>query len=437
MAARKTSKKNLTEEARLAKNKQIKEKGIETRTRRASMDVKVRDLKIQTSSLNQKQKEALQRIFLESKWIYNSALANNRTDLEYLDELNGAVQVKLPDGRFDEREIRHLGSQMQQSVIRGIKNSIKALSESKRRGRKVGKLKFVSEYKSIDLQQYGVTYKLIDANKDKVGFSPRFTKIQVQNVPGKLRVRGYDQLVVEGIEFANAKLVVRADGYHLLVTTYVPRENKPVPLGRMGVDGGVKASFTTDDGSVVNARVEETERLKYWQRKLSRQVKGSNGYRKTQGKIRREYEKLSYKKDDLARKLVHDWTIENRVFFQDELLSLWKRKNGLSRGSRVVQYGILGRVKSLLSRNSDNVMLPKWVATTSFCDKCGGFTKHGLEERVFECSHCHFSEDRDQHSARLMIVLGLRFEDFFTSGTEGSAGGEEVRLKQALYNVPA
>lgn len=428
MAQRASAPRTLTDIQRFTKNQKIKESGIATRERRKNMDVKVRDLKIVTSSLNNKQKEALERLFLEYKWLRNSALASERFDLEYLKEIGNTVRVKMPDGSFEKRDITYLGSQMKQQVINELKSNLKTLSSLKKKGKKVGKLKFIREAKSIGLQQFGVTYELYENVKRK------HTKVRVQNVPGKLRVRGFEQLNHEGIEFANAKIVKRPDGYHLLVTTYIPRDVVPKPQSKIGVDFGVKTSFTLDDGTKVNAVIEETERLKRLQRKLSRQIKGSNGYKHTLGKIQREYQKINYRKDELAKKLVQQWTCDNIVFYQDENISGWKHKKSTGNGCRKIQYGILGRVKALLQHKENTVMLPRWVATTAWCSECGSLTSHGVGKRVFECSACYHTEDRDIHAAKNMIVLGEKYQHI-TSGTEGSAGGASVRLVEQLYKV--
>lgn len=57
-----------------------------------------------------------------------------------------------------------------------------------------------------------------------------------------------------------------------------------------------------------------------------------------------------------------------------------------------------------------------------------------MSKRVFECSYCHHTEDRDAHAAKNMIILGEKYRHI-TSGTEGSAGGASVRLKEKLYKV--
>lgn len=426
MAARKSSSKNLSEEARLAKNKQIREAGLATRARRASMSVKVYELKLVESNLNFSQKEALKGIFQEYKWLRNAAVAAQRFDLDFLKELGDETPVKTPNG-LEQREIRYLGSQMRQGVITELKRNLKALAALKANSRKIGSLKFVRNAKSVDLQQYKVTYDLIPNTTGKI------TKVRVQNIPGRLRVRGGEQLQRKGIEFANAKLVRRADGYYLKVTCYLPASTVEVPTSEIGVDFGVKTSFTLSTGEEVTALLEENERLKRLQRKLARQVKGSNGYGKTLQKVQREHQRVSYKKNELARKFVHSWTTSSVVYFQDELISSWKTRGSGSRGSRKIHHGVLGRVKTLLRSNPNAVMLPAWVATTAWCPQCGSRTGQELGKRTYECE-CGYSARRDEHAAQNMVILGKKLQTL-TSGTEGSAGGANVRLKEQLYAV--
>lgn len=426
MPARTSNTKTMSNEARLLKNKQIKEAGIATRARRASMTVGVYELKIVESKLNKTQKRALKEIFLEYKWVRNAAVAAERFDLDFVKEVNGVVAVVTPNA-IEERELRWLGSQMQQGVITELKRNLKTLSTLKKKGRKVGKLKFIRNAKSIDLQQYKVTYELY-------GNNGRITKARVQNIPGRLRIRGGGQLAREGIEFANAKLVRKPDGFYLKVTCYLPSKKNEVPSSTIGVDFGVKNSFTLSTGEAVSSMFEEPERLKRLQRKLSRQTKNSNGYRSTQAKIQREYLRVSYKKEELARQLVSSWTTDNVVYFQDEMISSWKRRGSGNHGSKKIHHGVLGRVKALLRRNHNSVMLPSWVATTAWCPACGNRTPHELSNRNYKCT-CGYVADRDVHAARNMVILGERFS-ILTSGTEGSAGGGNIRLKKALY-VPA
>ena len=51
-------------------------------------------------------------------------------------------------------DLQYISSQMKQSVISGIKSSLKALSSLKKNNHKVGGLRYKSEYVSINLPQH-------------------------------------------------------------------------------------------------------------------------------------------------------------------------------------------------------------------------------------------------------------------------------------------
>jgi len=392
---------NLNENTRKAKNAKISASRKKTHERRQHQTCKTYDIKIQSNKLNKAQKEALTRIFLEAKWLRNDALANG------IDEypLDGTVQVKLPDGTFQTREILTLGSQMQQSTINDLKRDRKALAAKKKKGYKTGKLKFTSQVKSVELKQYGTTYAFKRTKNSK-----KLTLVRVQNVPGRLRVNGLDQ-IPDSAEFACAHLVDRPDGYHLLVTCYFDEDDEAVrdcfvPGTVIGIDMGVRTSVTMSDGRKVSAVIGETDRLKHLQRGLSRQVKGSNNYKRTCRLLRREYERLSCRRDDVANKIVHDLLLNEVVFMQDENLRAWVSRGSRARGSRRVHDGVLGRVKARLVGDSRVVVLGRFVPSSRVCPVCGERSHLGLGDRVFVCERCGFSFDRDVNAACNMVRLG-------------------------------
>ena len=61
-------------------------------------------------------------------------------------------------------ELQYLGSQMKQSVIQGLKDSMKALAVLREHNRKTGKLRYKSDYVSINLKQHRITYRFYDSN---------------------------------------------------------------------------------------------------------------------------------------------------------------------------------------------------------------------------------------------------------------------------------
>ena len=380
----------LSDDVRTAKNEKIAASYRATKDRRKRQTPRVVDLKIVTNKLSSTQREALERLFIEAKWVYNDIIGSE--DAFSYQIPKKMVAVHTPDG-IEQREFKVLGAQMKQSIVSGARSSIKTLSSLKKKGKKVGKLRFKSEYTSINLKQAGTTYKI------------RGSKARIQNIPGWIRVRGVSQ--IEGTELANAKLVRRPDGFHLLVTSYRFTDEIPSQIkyeGVIGVDFGVKTSFTLSTGEKFDIAVGETERLKRLQRKLARQEKGSNNYKKTQDKISREYKHITNRRDDIANKLSREILGYEQVFIQDENIAGWRSKRGFARGGRKIQRSVLGRVKARLSANPRVTVLDKKIATTATC-VCGVKTKHTPDKRTFVCASCGYSDDRDIHAAKNMIRL--------------------------------
>ena len=172
MTIRAAHTKSMDESTRLEKNRRIAQSRKETRERRKNKDILVRTVKIQRNKLSRAQLEALERLFLEGKWFYNTALAHSQFDEEFRRSLNNTVEVKLPTGEIERRQLTVLGGQMQQSILARMRDNLKGLKVLKHHGRKIGGLRFISEMTSIPLRQFGGTHKI------------RGSKVKISNVPG-------------------------------------------------------------------------------------------------------------------------------------------------------------------------------------------------------------------------------------------------------------
>lgn len=401
MTLRKSHTKVLDDKARLAKNKRISQSQKETRERRKNMDVLVRTVKIQRNKLSSSQCEKLERLFLEAKWLYNTALAHNQFDEKFRKNLNNTVEVKLPNGEIEIRNLEVLGGQPQQGVLSRMRDNLKGLAALKKKGRKVGGLKFTSEMNSIPLVQFGKTHKI------------RGSKVKIANIPGWMRVKGLNQFT-DTDEFASAVLIRKGKDLFVALTVYRSKDQhsslvtkKFTPDTTIGLDMGVATHITFSDGSSANARVEESDRLKRLSKKLARQEKGSKAFVQTKELISDEHRKVVNKRNDAANK-VSSWILSHEhVFMQDENISSWRRKYSQARGSRSIQYGILGRVKARLVDHPRVTVLKRNVATTATCI-CGEKTPHSLDKRTYFCPKCGYSAPRDLHAAKNMYRLATQ-----------------------------
>ena len=231
----------------ISKNENIKKTMKETMNRRSSQSCFVYKVKIDESRLNKKQKEQLKMIFVEAKWFYNNVLSwSENNNINDFDTKTKFVNVLNKNKEIETRELKTIGSQMKQAIHTNIISAIKTLSTLKKKGHKVGRLKYLSDYKSINLKQYGTTYQILN---DKY--------MKVQNISGKIKVNGLNQFINDpDIEFANAKILNTPTGYYIAITCFKFNEKiiKKEYIGsEIGIGMGIKDSIVLSNGEKIKA----------------------------------------------------------------------------------------------------------------------------------------------------------------------------------------
>lgn len=354
------------------------------------------ECKIVEKRLNAKQREQLQRLFVEGKWFYNYVLSIHKAGTE-LSKINSAdiqeVVHRDKDGNSLTDKLTTINAQEKQAIVKRISDNERTIAQLKKRGyQKGGELHFLSEMVCIPLKQYGVTYKFKTPNKVRIG-----------GISGTILVRTGGQLDKVD-EFANANLIHRADGYFLKVTCFINNENLQQRLTNgkeIGLDFGIKTAITTSEGEKIDVCIEESERLKKLQREMFRRAKGSNNRYKTIRRLRREYQRMKHRKTDMANKIVSRLKAYDTIVMQDELVAGWHR----GWFGKQVQHSCLGMVKEKLKNLCQTVVLASGIPTTKFCPKCHTVNQYiTLEDRVYHCG-CGYAEDRDVHSANNMVAI--------------------------------
>ncbi len=373
------------------KNQQIKDTLAKTREKRKTQKCLVFELKLDSSHFNLKTKETLKMLFVEAKWLYNFYLSQE--DVFKVNSKIDKVTHKDKTGNDVESELKFLPAKFKSSVYEVLKNSIKALSSTKKKGKKVGKLKFKSQYNSIDLNQYNNTHKIISNSR-----------IKIAGIKQHLRVFGLDQIKSE-YEIANAKLVKKASGYYIKLTCFefikestFTNEVKP----DVGLDFGIKDSIITSDGKKFKVSIEESERLKNLQCKFAKATKGSNNWYKLKVRVQKEYEHIVNKRNDAGNKIVNFLlTNYSTVYFQDEMIQAWHH----GRFGKQVQNSCLGRVKAKLKTSPNAIMIERSFPSTKLCLNCGALNKLSLADRIYKCD-CGYEEDRDIKAAKTILHAG-------------------------------
>lgn len=381
---------------RLEKNKKISQTKRETIERHKSMSVKTFDVKIQENQLSKQQKEALETIFLEQKWYKNYILnwceQNENNRITKFNIKQNQITKKDKDMNDVPVHIKYLSASQRQCLISRMYANIKTLHTLKTKGlQRPGRLKYSKEETIIDLKQYGMTHKIISSKR-----------VRIQGIPKSMIVNGLNQFInIPEIEFANARLIHKGTGYFVQFICYVPKENKtPYKIEKtIGIDFGCSTAFTTSEGKKILASVPESERLKRLQKQMAKKQKGSKNWLRKVGQVRKEYQKITNRKNDLANKIVHEFNQYKTIVIQDEQLQNWQ-KNG---HGKAVQHSVLGRVKSKLKQLDNVVILGKTVPTTKLCTKCGVWHDEiKVWDRTFKCD-CGVEMDRDIHAAQNMV----------------------------------
>jgi putative transposase len=379
-----------------AKNNKISSTLKDTKERRKHQDCKVFEVKVDKSHLSKQTLNDLQRVFLEAKWIYNYILSQEDIfSIKPTDKI-AEVMVKVKDD-YELRPINILGSQMKQSVIEQLQKNIYSLSAKKKKGKnKVGALKFISRYDSIDLKQHGITYQI------------KGNYIKVQNIKQWLRVRGLKQFVKDNYEIANAKLIQKAGDFYLHITCYKEKsESIKVKFNPIGIDFGIKSQLNLSDGIDIKYQIQPTKKLIKLCKELSKKQLHSSNWYKARTRLAKEYSHCNNLKQDIKNKILHILKTEfNPICFQDDCMRGWQR----IWGKRIMSTSIGGIIADL-RKSATAIKVDRWFPSTKRCSVCHEQYDIGLDERIYHCKSCGAELPRDYNSA-----VNIRDEGLVVAG---------------------
>jgi len=207
------------------------------------------------------------------------------------------LQAQLPKLKQEKPELNKVYSKVLQMVLYQLYSNLKALSQLKKNGKKVGRLRFKGKgwFKTFCYNQSG--FKLIKTGNrldllhlSKIGDIP----IRIHR-PVKCKIK---QVIIKRYNSGKWFACVCIERG---VKT-VKREPKKV----VGIDVGLKHFLTDSEGrQIENPKFYQKTlgRIRVLQHWLSRKKRGSKNWEKARIKLARAYEKLVNQRDDLLHKL--------------------------------------------------------------------------------------------------------------------------------------
>ncbi|MEA1905024.1 MAG: RNA-guided endonuclease TnpB family protein [Candidatus Hadarchaeota archaeon] len=227
------------------------------------------------------------------RWLYNRLLSElNMTREKGIKLKQSDTQALIVDMKKHEKpELNEVYSKVLQMINYQLWANIRALAELKRKGRKIGRLRFKGSgwFKTLNFNQSG--FKLENG---------RLVLSKVGEIPIKLHRKIEGE--VKGV------IVKRERSGKWYAIFQVEDEAKPLPkTGKaVGIDVGIKRFLTDTEGrKIENPKFYERtlERVRVRQRQLSKKRKGSRNRKKARVKLARAHGKLVNQRDDFLHKL--------------------------------------------------------------------------------------------------------------------------------------
>jgi len=335
------------------------------------------------------------------RWLYNQLLKAKRENpnLKKYDTQRFIIELKK-----ENPELNNVYSKVLQMVNHQLWSNLNALKELKKKGHKVGKLRYKTSpnsWKPLNYNQSG--FKLDEGWK-------RLHLSKIGEFPIKLhrRIKGK----VKGV------IIKRTKSGKWYAIFQVEEEPKPLPeTGRVvGIDLGVKHFAVDSEGNAFENPLfleNSLERIKKIQKQLSRKQNGSKNWEKMRVKLAKAYEKLYNQRRDFLHKLTLYYVRNYDVIVLEDLNAKNIVENGHTKGfrRRFLDSALKGFVRILsdkAGRAGRRVVFVKPPYTSRTCSRCG-FVVGELElsDRVFTCPKCGLRLDRDLNASLNILKRGL------------------------------
>ena len=236
---------------------------------------------------------------------------------------------------------------------------------------------------------------------------------------GLVNIRGYRNLKEISGRIINATIEKETTNKYYVSIVVEEKEfisSKVIPQSIVGIDLGIKDLVVISDGEKYNNPKEvlkREKRLKRLQRKLSRQIKGSNNYYKTKKRIARIHSKIKNSRKHNIINIVnilvkeHDIVVSEKLKVQEMTQNHNLAKNILDASfNKICQ--ILKWKCSMLGKYYYQV--DTYFPSSKKCSHCDNTTSktNDLNIRNWICEECGCENDRDINASINIMFEGLK-----------------------------
>ena len=378
--------------------------------------------------LNEEQKQILEQAFGYSRYIYNKALDEWKRMYEAWKEDKSQVRPnnrKVRDSLKASKEDWEK-DQLNMIIETSVENLAKAFNMMWKGCCKYPKYKSRRNQKDSCMfyrkNEYSLQIKGEKANKLKLA---GISSLIHMKEPLYLK---------EGHTIQEVTISRKANRYYAGILTRYIQDNRKSSKedSYIGIDLGVKDFATINDNkglykkykSLNSKLIPLHERIKIYNKILSRKCYGSSNYEKARTKLNRTYERISNIRKDFLHKLsTHITNKYKYICIEDLKVSNMIKNKNLSR--QISQQG-WREFRTMLEYKAEKngckiIVADKWFPSSQICSCCGnilqGSEKIKLSQRVYHCHECGNKIDRDYNAAVNLKLYGMRFVGQVKEGT--------------------
>jgi len=185
----------------------------------------------------------------------------------------------------------------------------------------------------------------------------------------------------------------------------------------VGVDLGVKDLAITSCGEVIAnpaAYRKQMQRLRRYQRSVSRKKKGSKNRKKAVAKLAKLHRRIANIRKNSAHQCT---TLLTRKLAPKVLVIETLKPKNMARNRKLacsIMDANFGRIREQLEykcrwHNIHLVKAPQFYPSSQICSNCGCYQKKDLKltDREWTCPHCGCHHDRDVNAAKNLRFYGL------------------------------
>ena len=237
---------------------------------------------------------------------------------------------------------------------------------------------------------------------------------------GLIDIRGYRKLEVINGDIINVTVIKENTGKYyvsVLISEIETLKEKIKPKSIVGIDLGIKDLVVTSSGKKYKNPKElkkYEKRIKRIQRKLSRQVNGSNNYQKTKIKISKLYSKIKNSRKHNIIRIVNKLIKEYDIIISEKLkIKEMSQNHNMAKNILDASFYKICNMLQYKSREEGKYyyQVDTYYPSSKICSCCGEKTEktNGLGVREWECDSCKSKNDRDINASINIMFEGLKY----------------------------